>query len=478
IKNLDLDDYFIIIAIKDTLGEYLNNDIQDLLNKLGLNKTLIKKYQCGYIAVINNGQVVYEFLANNKIGVKCNFEIDSYNLDIHSLPFTAGNLANITIGTAQCAVNARGLNIVVFDKQNQYVIDSVCFDTHVNTYLATRKDCSAFESRVFKYKVNMTLSSQTELDLQNSLNGLKNTIDVNAVHSDIKYWQLYKNGNETELEARKRFFVGMDYVNPEIKIIQDCISVLFYYFDKICKENGLKYFMVGGSLIGAVRHAGKCVPWDDDIDVYMPRDDINKLLQIMESNDEFAANVYFGTMGQAYIRYLRFMFKGVNVPCFVDIFYMDYVENSSDITWNKHNELRREMIVQTASLEAKLASDNRLKRSVEIAKLIDNQIKKEQGILNPFGKGTSLIYGLDQNTFWCKNVYDYDDIFPTVTVPFVYGTCEIPAKVDMMLQRMYGDIYTLPNRMTGAHPSLKLTDEQKIETVRITTFYVNKILNQ
>ena len=48
---------------------------------------------------------------------------------------------------------------------------------------------------------------------------------------------------------------------------------------KVCEEHGIRLYLLGGSLIGAVRHHGY-IPWDDDIDVCMSRPDYNKLLQI------------------------------------------------------------------------------------------------------------------------------------------------------------------------------------------------------
>lgn len=45
-------------------------------------------------------------------------------------------------------------------------------------------------------------------------------------------------------------------------------------FIKICDENKLQYYLIGGSAIGAIRHNG-FIPWDDDIDVGMPRKDYN-----------------------------------------------------------------------------------------------------------------------------------------------------------------------------------------------------------
>lgn len=61
--------------------------------------------------------------------------------------------------------------------------------------------------------------------------------------------------------------------------LQEKSLEIFKYFQKICKENNLRYWVGGGTLIGALRHQG-FIPWDDDIDVFMPRPDYEKFYAI------------------------------------------------------------------------------------------------------------------------------------------------------------------------------------------------------
>lgn len=57
------------------------------------------------------------------------------------------------------------------------------------------------------------------------------------------------------------------------------LFTLLTEFDRVCRENNLKYYLICGGLIGAVRHKG-FIPWDDDVDVAMTRDDFNQLKKI------------------------------------------------------------------------------------------------------------------------------------------------------------------------------------------------------
>ena len=61
--------------------------------------------------------------------------------------------------------------------------------------------------------------------------------------------------------------------------LQNKMLEILLYFDQFCKDNHLMYYLCGGALIGAVRHHG-FIPWDDDIDLGMPRNDYEKFLEV------------------------------------------------------------------------------------------------------------------------------------------------------------------------------------------------------
>ena len=58
------------------------------------------------------------------------------------------------------------------------------------------------------------------------------------------------------------------------------------HFDAFCKEHNIRYYLAYGTLLGAIRYK-KFIPWDDDVDVLVPRDDYERLLEIYQDNEQY-----------------------------------------------------------------------------------------------------------------------------------------------------------------------------------------------
>ena len=67
--------------------------------------------------------------------------------------------------------------------------------------------------------------------------------------------------------------------SAQLKLLQEIELENLRMLMEICEKNHLRYYLIGGSLLGAMRHRG-FIPWDDDIDVGLPRPDYNRFVQI------------------------------------------------------------------------------------------------------------------------------------------------------------------------------------------------------
>lgn len=71
----------------------------------------------------------------------------------------------------------------------------------------------------------------------------------------------------------------------EHKQLQGMLVDMLAWFHNYCSKNGLRYYVLGGTMLGAMRHGG-FIPWDDDIDVGMPRDDMNRLEELLKATPD------------------------------------------------------------------------------------------------------------------------------------------------------------------------------------------------
>lgn len=123
----------------------------------------------------------------------------------------------------------------------------------------------------------------------------------------------------------------------EIEEIREILLSLMDEIHAICEKRGIRYYLSGGTLIGAVRHNG-FIPWDDDIDIYMPRPDYDKFMRIYaEEGDnilyEHCLNTdYKYPYAKLCKKNTRLIEKGgyggVDMGVYLDIFPLDALGNS------------------------------------------------------------------------------------------------------------------------------------------------------
>lgn len=171
-----------------------------------------------------------------------------------------------------------------------------------------------------------------------SLNTLKFESLENAVSFDIdvmvKHIVSYISECDYDTSDNVSFYSG------RIKQIQSLEIEMIKEIDRICVENDIKYFLAGGTLLGAVR-SGKAIPWDDDIDIGMLRQDYEKFRKVCEKelSPQFSYVTPYNGSGSHYIiekvrldgTYFSTKYSGANVfrdGIFVDVIVYDKTSNN------------------------------------------------------------------------------------------------------------------------------------------------------
>lgn len=119
-----------------------------------------------------------------------------------------------------------------------------------------------------------------------------------------------------------------------LKEIQHYLTDMLIEFDRVCRENGLRYSLAYGTLLGAVRHKG-FIPWDDDVDVLMPRPDYERFISLVHEGKIVLSGQYYLTEDRgkkAVYPYVKMLDRRFPTKCrshkevpylFLDIFPLD-----------------------------------------------------------------------------------------------------------------------------------------------------------
>ena len=140
-KVRQLNNCTVIIAIKDIQGQFINQEMTNVLKSLGFIQAdaLLDESYHSFIGVYANGDEIYHCIGGDE-AITFSQMIGNQYVYIKSATWSTGNIAEIYVDDVSYALNRRGFNIVVFDNQENELIDSVSYDTHVEDILMYRRE--------------------------------------------------------------------------------------------------------------------------------------------------------------------------------------------------------------------------------------------------------------------------------------------------------------------------------------------------
>lgn len=232
---------------------------------------------------------------------------------------------------------------------------------------------------------------------------------------------------------------------------------------RICDENGLKYYLTAGTLLGAVRHGG-FIPWDDDIDVVMTREDFDKLARIARSalsdgffyQDERSDKGYpfqFSKIRKNGTEVYEPILSGVKMHKghYLDIFPLDRCPASPARAGRffKAVELLNCAIIARLSRDFKCQYEKKLARAafavlkslpLPLLKLLRRAVTKFYRHTSD-GKCLATVSG---SHGYPRESYERGWFDGTAELTFEGKQYSVPTQWDKLLTRMYGDYMTPP----------------------------------
>jgi len=288
-----------------------------------------------------------------------------------------------------------------------------------------------------------------------------------AVSNDrVRYmWETFVRREDLSMYANV-FFDPKDCKKPRGLVLK--IQLLELYMLKrlseICDEIGLKFWLRGGTLLGAARHGG-FVPWDDDVDLGIMRGDLEKLSKHFAAKKDSEFEIRHSHFTQSIHSIMaRLVFKDHGIPVFLDLFTYDYCDwENKDAIWN-------EWLAERDNIRRKL-SDTGIHNNVQdliddphdektIMDIFNESIKK----FNKSEQSSGIVFGIEHFTPKNKRIHPCDVFFPLTKMKFEGMEYWIPNKWKAHLTDQYGDWERLPDDIGIAKHTYNYT-RQHIENM-------------
>lgn len=276
--------------------------------------------------------------------------------------------------------------------------------------------------------------------------------------------------------------------DPELRNVQQVVLEIAQYFVDFCNKHDLLCYFCGGGCIGSIRHQG-FIPWDDDLDFFMPRQDYEKIKELwpkyadveryplLVASENYNDHNSFMTIRDANTTFVKTYQEGMAIPhgIPIDIFPLDgapeksvqrkiqkmwalvYALFCSQVVPEKHGGM-----MATGS-EVLLSTFSSPKIRYKIWRFAEKQMSKYS-----FGS-TPYVTELCVGPKYMGNIYHLEDFKSAIVVPFEETKMPIPVGYDRYLKQVFGDYMQLPpEEEQQPHHEAVLVDTKKAYKVNDT----------
>lgn len=254
----------------------------------------------------------------------------------------------------------------------------------------------------------------------------------------------------------------------DIKKVQTIQFELLVEFDRICKENNIMYQLFSGTLLGAIRHKG-FIPWDDDIDVCMLREEYDKFLTVYkkELNEQYFLQNYetdplsmfhFSKLIKNNTIYRTNTYRDIdmNHGIFIDIFPMDNVKPNTKIG-NIHRMLYSFgfHVISSMNKNRCYQAKNKLTKYLRLSLYYSTKVLPKNSIHVILDKAICMFDNQDTTYVSCITNGDSKELIDKTTVEratfidlieweFEGIKFPVPKEYDYILTKQYGKYLELP----------------------------------
>lgn len=277
-------------------------------------------------------------------------------------------------------------------------------------------------------------------------------------------------------------------VSAEMKQIWQVELDLLKQLLDVCQKHNLRIWADGGTLLGAVRHKG-FIPWDDDIDLCMPRPDYDHLIALGDTEFQqpyflqstYSEDDYF--RGHAQLRNSNTTairpsesYRTFNQGIFIDIFPLDGVDPDTERCKKTIRSIRRSY----KRLKAMHLNVFYSGRWGQISRKIRSRREVGKvGRIAYFRATEDLLrqHSVDDCEQWAELAFSGDDIClskhlfdETIMMPFEHMQVPVPAGYDVFLRTQYGDNYMTPLKAPSYHGELVFDTEHSYKEMAPRVF--------